>query len=156
MIHLENVTWDVFHKFKELLVNENQNKYVASSVISLAKAYIHNSMQICKAEVKAIFNDDDLIGYAEIQYIPKCNDSYYDFHRFMIDKKYQGRGFGKTAFATVMNYIKTMPMGDATKVIIEYMPENVVASQIYHTYGFNDTNEFNKLGEIKAELVFNE
>lgn len=40
-------------------------------------------------------------------------------------------------------------MGNASKVIIEYMPENVVASHIYHSYGFRDTNEFNRFGKLK-------
>ena len=153
MIRLENITWDMFKDFKELSVNENQNKYVASSVISLAEAYIHNSNQMCKAIVKVIYNDQDMIGYALINYIPNNDGGFYDFHRFMIDKRYQGKGFGKIVFCTVMDYIKTMPMGNASKVIIEFMPENAVASHIYHAYGFNDTNEFNKFGEIKAELI---
>jgi diamine N-acetyltransferase len=152
MVQLENITWDMFQDFKELAVHESQNKYVASSVISLAEAYVHNSNQMCKAVVKAIYKDTDLIGYALIQYTPNGGDSFYDFHRFMIDQSYQGKGFGKIAFYAVMDYIKTMPMGNASKVIIEFMPENEAASHIYHSYGFIDTNEFNRFGEIKAEL----
>jgi Acetyltransferases len=155
MIHLEKVTWENYNEYKNLSVKEEQNKYVASSMISLAEAYIHCSNQSCKVEIKAIYNDNDLIGYAEILYKSEGNENYYDFHRFMIDKKYQGLGIGKVAFKTVMDYIKTMPLGIASKVIIEYMPENAVAGKIYHTYGFVDTNEFNHYGEIKAVLMIN-
>ncbi len=156
MIHLENVTWDIYKDFLELSVNENQKKFVASSVISLAEAYINNTNQICQSNVKAIFDDTELIGYALIQYTSNAEDSFYDFHRFMIDKKYQRKGYGKSAFHAVMDYLKSMPMGLAAKVIIEYMQENEVASHIYHSYGFEDTNEFNRFGEIKAELFLSE
>lgn len=153
MIRLENVTWEMFSAFKELAVNENQNKYVSSSLVSLSEAYVLNLNQICKAEVKAIFNEDCLIGHAFIHYYLKGENSFYNLQRFMLDKKYQGKGYGKNAFDVVLDYIKTLPMGKASKVVLEYMPDNAVASHIYHSYGFVDTDEINQQGEVKAELM---
>ncbi len=156
MIHLEDVTMDIFQEFIALSVNETQTKYVASSLISLAQAYVQNSSQTARVEVKAIYHNDDLIGYTEVKYVLKDNSAYYDLHRFMIDKAYQGYGYGNKAFQVVMDYIKTMPLGNATKVILEYMPENVAASHIYHSYGFIDTDQMNKFGEIKAEFMLSD
>ena len=152
MIHLENVTMDTLREFAALSVHDFQNKFVSASTISLGEAYIHNLGEVCKAQIKAIYNDNDMIGHALIQYTPNGDESFYDFHRFMIDKRYQGQGYGKKAFTVVMDYIKTMPFGEASKVILEYMPGNDVASHIYHAYGFVDTDEYNKYGEVKTKL----
>ena len=40
-------------------------------------------------------------------------ENYYYIWRFMIDKKYQGQGFGKEALRLTLEYIKTFPAGKA-------------------------------------------
>lgn len=152
MVNLKNVTIDTLQEFNKLSVQLSQNKFVSSSAISLEEAYIHNSGDLIKALVKAIYLDREMIGHVLILYTSKGKDSYYDLRRFMIDMRYQGLGYGKSAFELVMNYIKTTPLGEANKVILEYMPTNHVASHIYHTYGFVDTDQYNQFGEVKAEL----
>ena len=54
----------------------------------------------------------------------------------MIDKRYQGRGFGKEAFKQVLDFVRSKPCGDAECVWLSYEPENEVAKKLYASFGF--------------------
>ena len=54
----------------------------------------------------------------------------YCLWRLMIDKRYQGQGFGKKTIDAVMNLIRTFPFGEAKKVWLSYEPENLRARTI--------------------------
>ena len=73
----------------------------------------------------AVYNDDDLIGFVMIGKGTVGNENEgvlikenYCFWRFMIDKKYQGQGYGKKTIDAVMNLIRTFPFGEAKKAWI--------------------------------------
>ena len=59
----------------------------------------------------------------------------------MIDKKYQGQGFGRQTIDSAMDLIRTFPFGKAQKVWLSYEPENTRARDIYLKYGFIETSE---------------
>ena len=44
---------------------------------------------------------------------PYFMDKSYLIWRFMIDKKYQGKGYGKEALQLALDYIRTFPVGEA-------------------------------------------
>ena len=54
----------------------------------------------------------------------------YCLWRLMIDKRYQGQGFGKKTIDAIMNLIRTFPFGEAKKVWLSYEPENLRARTI--------------------------
>ncbi len=151
MIKLQQITWDMFGEFKNLEVDESQRQYVTTSLFSLAEAYMNVSNKISDAIINVIYDDKAMIGYVLIYYKKDGENSYYDLHRYMIDQHFQGKGYGKKSFQVIMEYIKTLPLGIAKKVILEYMPKNEVAKYIYHSYGFQDTEEYNRFGEVKTE-----
>ena len=59
----------------------------------------------------------------------------------MIDKKFQGKGFGKQTMDAVMALIRTFPFGEAKKVWLSYDSENTRDREIYNNYGFVDNGE---------------
>ena len=59
----------------------------------------------------------------------------------MIDKKYQGKGFGRQTLDAAMSLIRTYPFGKADKVWLSYEPENVRSREIYRKYGFVENGE---------------
>ena len=65
----------------------------------------------------------------------------YSLWRLMIDKKYQGKGFGRQTLDAAMVLIRTYPFGKADKVWLSYEPENVRAREIYRKYGFVENGE---------------
>lgn len=57
----------------------------------------------------------------------------------MIDKSYQGKGYGKLAFEKMLMDIETMPYGEADYVNLFYHTDNVIAKRLYDSFGFVDT-----------------
>ena len=57
----------------------------------------------------------------------------------MIDKSYQGKGYGKLAFEKMLMDIETMPYGEAEYVSLFYRTSNVKAKTLYASFGFVDT-----------------
>ena len=61
--------------------------------------------------------------------------------RLMIDKAYQGRGYGKEAVSLALDFIKSSPCGLAEYCWLSYEPENEVAKKLYSSLGFNETGD---------------
>ncbi len=57
----------------------------------------------------------------------------------MIDRSYQGKGYGKLAFEKVLMDIENMPYGEAEYVALFYHSSNVIAKTLYASFGFVDT-----------------
>jgi len=58
----------------------------------------------------------------------------------MIDKNYQGKGYGKLALAKLIETIKEN--FDYKEIYISYVPENITADKLYSSFGFVKTGEF--------------
>ena len=82
------------------------------------------------------FDTDDYWDDAPL--IAKGN---YNLWRLMIDHHYQNRGYGKEAVRLALEFVKTFPCGKAEYCWLSYEPENKIASQLYHLFGFVETGE---------------
>ena len=84
-----------------------------------------------------------MVGYGTISDPdePKVADGNYIMWRFMIDKKYQGKGYAKPILDKVMEYIRTFPAKPAEKIWLSYEKENERARKIYRDYGFVENGE---------------
>jgi diamine N-acetyltransferase len=69
----------------------------------------------------------------------------------MIDKNFQGKGYGKEAFGKALDLIKTFPQGDAVSVFLSYNPENEVARKLYASFGFVENGDISD-DEVIARL----
>lgn len=143
-----------------LKVTPKQKHYVASNMCSLAEAYV----AITNGAVAlpfAICRNNKPIGFLMIGYSVNEDDSWKDENpvffeiaknsyclwRFMIDKRYQGKGYGRKAMELALGFIQTKPCGDAKYVWLSYEPENEVAKKLYASFGFKEAPEFYKEGE---------
>jgi diamine N-acetyltransferase len=70
-------------------------------------------------------------------------------YRFMIDRKHQGRGYGRAALSMALDEIRAIP--GVRKVSISYMPDNPVAKPFYASFGFVEVG-LDEDGEMLAEL----
>ena len=148
MIHLEKVNYDNAWAICKLRPNKTQKHYVAPNVASLAEAYAFQQSD-GKVLTYGIYNDKKLVGFVMIGYdLPLDDDETeekywfvrgsYIIWRFMIDKRYQGRGYGKEAFRQVLDLIRTEPFGKAEYAWLSYEPENEVAKKMYASFGFKE------------------
>ena len=94
MINLREITKANLISIIDLDVNENQRDQVAPNAVSIAQGHYSNS-----AWFKGIFNNNLAVGFVMLDLITKKNICF--LWRFMIDKKYQGKGYGKIALTQV-------------------------------------------------------
>ena len=145
MIHLEKLTYENFDDVFELKVKKVQYPFVASNCYSIAEAYV---TMMCGGHVFpfAIYNDKRLVGFIQIGYGENADQDgvsvekdNYEIWRFMIDKRYQGRGYGREALKLALDFIRTWPCGKAEFCWISYEPENEIARKLYASFGFTIT-----------------
>jgi diamine N-acetyltransferase len=146
MIELREITWDNWEECTNLKITDEQEEkdFVPSNMYSLAQAYVMFLNEKILPMTYAIYNDDTMIGFAEFYY--DTSDEYdddpcYVINRFMIDKQYQNKGFGKQAMAELLSYIKTYPQGEAAAVYLSYDSRNTVAIRLYQSLGFVETGK---------------
>ena len=161
-IHLEKILWDDCEKFTKLKVNKEQKSFVASNTDSLIDAYFAMTEDGLKVYPLGIYYGKKAIGFIMIAFdcpwatkyynLPK---DYYYIWRFMIDKKYQGQGFGKEALKLAIEFVKTFPAGESEGCWLSYEPENEVARKLYLQLGFVERLDlYQKDMEIPAVLKF--
>lgn len=154
MIELQKITYDNFNQCIKLEPNEDQKDYVASNIYSIAEAYVALSNNECIPMPYAIYDNDIMVGFLMLSYNEADEDNdenSYWVCRFMIDKGYQGKGYGKGAMEKTLQLIRTFPHGKASTVFLSYDPENVVAKNLYASCGFVETGKIED-GEAVAKL----
>jgi diamine N-acetyltransferase len=72
---------------------------------------------------------------------PEALKNSYSIWRLMIDKKYQGKGYGRDAIRLALDFIRTWPCGKAEYCEISYEPENEAARNLYQSLGFMENGE---------------
>ena len=153
-IKLVTVTTGNYDALIDLEVNEPQKEFVASNIYSLAEAYANNA-EGRFAQPFGIYAGDVPVGFLMIGYdfrewddeIPYFSKDGYLIWRLMIDKAYQGKGYGREAIRLALDYIRTFPAGKAEYCWLSYEPENEVAKQLYGSFGFVEAPEFYKEGD---------
>lgn len=152
-ITLEKISWDNYLKVLKLKVTKQQQDYVASNQTSLIHAFLESS-DGTPVHAFAIKNGKTVVGFMQIMYSDDWTayeredwlssddykahegEPYYYIWRFMVDKKYQGRGYGREAFRQTLEFIKTFPDGEASYVLLSYEPANEVGERLYASFGF--------------------
>lgn len=140
MILLKEIDRNNFFDVIKLKVANEQNKFVATNVFSLAQA-----KAFPECECMAIYNDDVLVGFT--MYCMDHEDQEYWIYRLMIDSKYQSKGYGKTAMELVIERIKEDL--EHRVIYISFEPENVLAQQLYEKLGFREDGRV-----IDGEVVY--
>lgn len=160
MIQLREINHDNWQECIELEVTEQQRQYVNPNIFSLAEAYAHSDANKADAEEYyrcipyAIYNDDEMIGFAMITYEKESDfddKACYEVYRIMIDKSYQGKGYGKEAIKLLLNYINTFPYGDAENVFAAWHPNNEASAKLFEGYGFSVVGE-DEDGAVRGRL----
>ena len=121
----------------KLSVREDQ-PFVAPNDVSLRQADEANAEHPGYARPFAIYADETLVGFCMFAYDPENEDpaERYWLWRFMIDQKYQDRGYGQAALGEIMQYFKN---NGADRLYLSTEPENERGLHVYHKAGFRET-----------------
>ena len=149
MLHLQPIDSQNVEAILALSVREEQRDFVASNTDSIIEAYIaitHNG----DAFPFGIFDGDVPVGFLMIGYgvddcwqdAPAIARGNYNLWRLMIDQKHQGRGYGRAALQLALDFIRTQPCGPAEWVWLSYEPQNAAARALYHSFGFEETGDW--------------
>ena len=173
MIELRKIDGENIDEVIALEVEENQKEFIleTTNLRCFADAHMLNTDGI-PASPLAIYANNTMVGF--LMYIYDTLDhesfenelfygkkSYFIWHN-MIDKSYQGKGYGKLAFEKMLTDIENMPHGEAQYVALFYHTSNVIAKELYASFGFVETGIIqdnsmlaikNLYGEITEPLV---
>lgn len=144
MIKLKEITNENVWKVCKLEPFEDQKDFVAANIESLAEAYATRN-EGNNALPLAAYNNDDLVGFVmigkgSIGESELVSESYCIW-RLMVDKNFQGQGFGKEIINAAIDLIPTFPYSKSKKVWLSYEAENIRAREIYKNYGFVENGE---------------
>ena len=144
MVELKPITEENFIDAFNLRLAPGQEDFVSHPVRSLAQAYVYRD----QCQPFGIYADGKMMGYVMVIYdydIPE-----YDIWHMVIDEAKQGRGYGSEALDRVVEYIRTKPFGDSSRVALTCNKDNLVALRLYEQKGFVATGaEY----EDEVELV---
>ncbi|MBQ7737925.1 MAG: GNAT family N-acetyltransferase [Oscillospiraceae bacterium] len=146
-LRLVKVSKQNFWALMDLRVAKEQENFVASNAVSLAQAYdtIADGRFV---QCFGIYDGQLPVGFAMIGHNSEEYEGMADVYRhsyclwrFMIDQRYQKRGYGRDALMLLLDYIRTFPDGEESLWSTSYEPENEVAAKLYRDFGFAENGE---------------
>ena len=131
MIKLEKITKDNVEDVLKLKVKKNQENFVSTTVYSLAQAYVYRET----VYPFAIYADDTLVGFIMFGFYELRNQ--YTLWKFLIDEKYQNKGYGKAALLLGIKRMKEEH--NIQEMYTGVALGNEIAERLYKSIGFQLT-----------------
>lgn len=139
-VHLRRVTRENFRECLNLQVSESQKELVATTTQSLAEAYVDPNL------FPLAVYDAAACGYERPE-VPMIGFTMYEITagigfimRLMVDKKYQGEGYGRATMIKVIHRLKLCP--DVEIIATSYRHKNEIAAKLYQSLGFRQWDIF--------------
>ena len=133
MITLQKVDESNFIPCFDLELNDWQKEFVSHPIRSLAQAYVYYK----QCTPFAVLSGGEVVGYIMVIY--DYDEETYNIWHLMIDRRRQGKGFGRAAMELALEYIRTKPFGASNRVLLTVSPENSAACALYRSLGFAET-----------------
>ena len=142
MISLEEIdggNWRI-----PLKVSRDQEHYVANTATILARAYAYRRDG---SQAFLICNNGTPVGM--VLYYENADWGNYIFSELLIDERFQGKGYGKTATRLILDRMKKECKYN--KVALCYIEGKEVAKKLYESFGFVETDR--EEDEVIMELT---
>ena len=130
LIEIDEANWQAF---AALRVRQEQRGFLDSALGILARGYAYRA---CRARVIGLAEGEEAVGLAlvkDLEEEPAC----YDLQQFMIDERYQGRGFGTEALGLILAELEKEHKYPCAEVCVKR--ENAAALRLFAKLGFTDT-----------------
>ncbi len=115
---------------------------MAPNAVSFAEAHYEP-----KAWYRAIYADGQPVGFAMLSIDTETPE--YFLWRFMIDDRFQGRGYGRAALGLIVEHVRSLP--NARELLVSWVPGDGSPEPFYLGLGFVPTGEVDG-GEVVASL----
>lgn len=146
MVELREITEENYEECLNLHIAESQKNFVSSNVYSMAQAWVYYET----AYPLAIYADNTMVGFIMLGYY-KAKE-HYTLWKFMIDEKYQNKGYGKKALKLGIDYL--VNHFQVKEVYTAYYETNLIARNLYASIGFCETGEIED-NQIGMKLIVN-
>ena len=133
MIRLAEVTEENWLDVASLSVKEEQKGFLAPAIGILARGYVYRD---CGARVHVIENDGTVVGAALVREFTD-EPLGYDLQQFMIDARYQGRGYGSAALGLILDGLREEAHYDHVEVCVKKTDDEAI--RLYEKHGFTDS-----------------
>lgn len=133
MIRLIDVNEENWLDIARLNVGDEQQIFLDRSIGIIARGYVYRAHN---AKVIGIADDCQMVGVAlvkEMDEAPAC----YDLQQFMIDKRYQNKGFGTEALKLILSQLCREGKYNCVEVCVN--KADIPALHVYEKAGFIDT-----------------
>ena len=131
MVVLKEITKENLDEVLALSVADDQKSFVSTNAESLAQAYVYSDT----AYPFAVYDDDTIVGFIMMGYYEV--KEYYTLWKFMIDKRYQNRGYGRRALELGIRYLRNR--FNVSEIYTGVIPGNTIAKNLYKSVGFKET-----------------
>jgi len=150
-VGLREVTRDTVRTICDLKVSKEQEQFVASNSISIAEAHFSN-----EAWFRAVYVGETPVGFVMLAKVSREERERLGTHflwRFMIDERYQGRGYGRIALESVIQHLKEESNANALHTSCREGKGS--PKGFYKKMGFKETGEKLDNGEriMKFKIV---
>ena len=145
-ITLRDIDRENFMPCVRLEVREDQQGFVAPNVFSIAQSKVEPGFT-----TQAVYDGDVLVGFVMYGYDESEGCHYVG--RLMIDRHYQGKGYGRAAMEEVIARLRAEP--GCRQIALSVNPANESAQALYRSLGFEKTGELSH-GEEVMRLRFDD
>lgn len=132
-VSLREVTKETLRDITGLRVSPGQERLVATNAESIAEAYFSRDV----AWFRGVYADDTPVGFLMLE--DDAAREHYYLWRFMVDARYQGRGFGRRALELLFEYVRTRP--GARVLYTSCVPGEGSPGPFYERMGFVYTGD---------------
>lgn len=141
-------------------VNSENRREIESLAVFSEQAGFIESVTECLQEADGlklwrpvgIYDNDILIGFAMYGYFSEPSPGQLWLDRLLIDKKYQGKGYGKQAVLLLLDRLHTEYQSDT--VYLSVYENNPHAIKLYQQTGFRFNGKRDSKGEHIMEYHF--
>lgn len=129
---LQEVNQSNWRDVAALKVSGNQVAFIESNLYSIAQSMFESNWKSI-----ALYDDEVLVGYA--MFGSSTADQSVWLDRFMIDEKFQGKGYAKKFVEILIEELKKRYQCE--HIYLSVVMENKVAISLYEKIGFRFTGE---------------
>ena len=134
-VTLRPLSAENWHECIRLRVADEQDDYVAPNLYSIAETRFEPTWMPL-----VIYADEMMVGFT------LYDTSDYEIVRFMIDARYQGKGYGRAAIQLLLAQFEREQAHPSTS--LSFVHGNTAAEQLYTSVGFRKTGKI-----VDGELV---
>ena len=129
-------------------MKESQKGFLAPAAGIIARGYVYRN---CGGRVLVIENDGTIVGLALVREVTD-EPLGYDLQQFMIDKRFQGRGYGSAALSLILDMLRKEGRYDHVEVCVK--KDDKEALRLYEKHGFTDSGYYDEDAPDSINMIW--